>query len=390
MKKIIRYIKKLIYYFIRLLFNLNIFKINNKKIVFDNFNGKGFGCNPKYIALELIKEKVDCKMIWFVNEYYNDIPENIKQIKRNSFKFYYHLSTAKIIIDNVKNYNGLRKKKNQVYIQTWHASYSPKLLENDAKDKINKKYLNESMLDSKDIDIFLSNSNLQTEEYKKNFWCESLILEAGYPRNDIFFNYDNKLIESIKNKLCIKNHKKIVLYTPTFRDDNSKECYNIDYQSILDILNKKNNNWIFLIRMHPNVNDYKSLFRFNKENIIDVTNYPDIQELLLISDILITDYSTTMFDFLILNKPIFIYANDIEKYQKIRGLKDFFFELPFPLARNNDEIVSLIKNFDKDKYNTSIDKFEKVFSCYDKGIASNEVVKIIKNIFNNKTIKGGI
>ena len=113
-KKIYRGIKKIIAFIL----SFPILKIDNKKIVFDNFNGKGYGDNPKYIAEELIKEKVDCKIIWVVSNINEEIPKEIKKVKYGSIKSLWEYATAKVWIDNVRNYKGVKKKRNQFYIQT--------------------------------------------------------------------------------------------------------------------------------------------------------------------------------------------------------------------------------------------------------------------------------
>lgn len=365
----------------KIIIQLPIFRINNKKIVFDNFNGKGFGCNPKYIALELIKKNIDCKMVWLVNDMNSEMPDKIKKVKYGSLKSYYELATAKIWIDNVKNYKGIHKKKKQYYIQTWHASYSPKYLEKDAIDKLNPEYVNASENDSKETNLFLSNSNVQSEEYRKAFWCTCDILECGYPRNDIFFDKNISSINiRIRNKLNIKKEQKVILYTPTFRDNNSNNGYKLDCDRLLKNKRFSNEDIIILIRMHPNVNEYEGLFDFANDKIKDVTNYPDIQELLLISDILITDYSTTMFDFSLMNKEVFIFAEDIEEYKKLRGLKKTYFDLPFNICKNNDELEKKIENFNSEKYSEDVKKFSEKYKAFDKGNASEKVVEKIKKI----------
>lgn len=364
-----------------LILKLPFFKIDTEKIVFDNFNGKGFGCNPKYIALELIEQNTKCKMIWLVNDMNTEMPQKIKKIKYGSFRAYYELATAKIWIDNVKNCKGISKRKEQFYIQTWHASYSPKYLESDAKDKLNPKYLMESKKDSEETDLFLSNSNVQSLEYKNAFWCTCDILECGYPRNDIFFLSDiEKIKNKIKQKLEINQKQKIILYTPTFRDNNSDSGYNLDCERLLRNERFLNEDILILIRMHPNVKKYNGLFNFKNLKIKDVTNYPDIQELLLISDILITDYSTTMFDFALMNKEIIILAEDIEEYKNMRGLKDIFFELPFCICKNNDELEENIKSFNNEGYQKKLINFKKKYIAYDNGNASKKVVEKIQKI----------
>ena len=354
-------------------------KIDNHKIVLINFNGKGYGGNPKYIAEELAKDD-QYKLVWLVDKSEYKLPNYIKKVKIKTISSLYELETAKVIITNVKSELVIYKRKKQYLIQTWHGSYSPKFLENDAIDKLKKDYIIESKYNSKVTDLFISNSKLQSEEYKKAFWCKSKILEKGYPRNDIFFNSNSNYKEQLRKNLGIESNKKILLYAPTFRDNNEVDCYKFDYKKILKILG---NNTILLVRMHPNVDDYEGIFDFSDNNIIDATKYSDIQELLFISDYLITDYSTTMFDFAIMNKPVFLYSPDIKEYEKMRGLKPIYYKLPFPLAKTSQQLVYIIKQFDKKIYINKLNEFNNKHPNFDDGNAAINVSKEIKKMISN-------
>lgn len=348
-----------------------------RKIVFLNFEGKGYGCNPKYIAEELIKRKFDGELVWLVKENDQFMPCNIRQVdieKRESFK---ELATARVIVNNVKGDINFKKREGQYYIQTWHAGFSPKLLEKDASATLPKSYLLESKYNSEDSDLFISNSIAQTEEYKRAFWCQCEILESGLPRNDLFFKYTSEMKYNIREKIGIKNHNKILMYAPTFRGKNdSLEEYGLDFEAIKEaICNKFGGEWTILVRMHPNIITKVC------DNLIykDVSKYPDMQDLLLITDILITDYSSSIFDIIEMNKIAFVYANDIDRYQSIRGLKTDYFELPFGIAENNNDLIENIKRFDEDKYKQMIQNVKNRYCTFDNGNAAEMVVdKILK------------
>ena len=196
MKQILKKVKSVFRKVWKLILRLPIFKINNKKIVFDNFNGKGFGCNPKYIATELIKENVDCDMVWLVNDMNTEMPKEIRKVKYGSFKSYYELTTAKIWIDNVRNYKGIPKKKKQFYIQTWHASIGFKKCEADIEKLLPEQYVKEAKNDGQITDLMISDSNFVTNVFKSAFWYNGKIEQIGLPRNDIL----NELPEKIKKK----------------------------------------------------------------------------------------------------------------------------------------------------------------------------------------------
>lgn len=346
------------------------------KIVFANFNGRGYGCNPKYIAQEIIAQNLPYELVWLVSENDKSMPDRIRQVKITSEDSFRELATAKVIINNVKGDLNFKKRKDQYYIQTWHAGYSFKYLERDAADKLSKEYLLGSRYNSIDTDLFLSNSIIQSEEYRRAFWCKCEILEAGLPRNDLFFKSDFECKKKVRELLNIEDGSHVVLYAPTFRTCNDDvKVYGLDFKRVLNSLqNRFGGNWLLLVRLHPNiVQDSIKL-----EAAIDVSNYPDMQELLLISDVLVTDYSTSMFDMTEMNKKVFLFSNDIEEYQSLRGLKRSYFELPIPISKNNDELEKNINSFDADLYEEVLIDINKIYATYDSGNAAFAVVDKIK------------
>ena len=365
--------------------------VDNKKIVFCSFAGHNYGCNPKYITEELIKQNIKCKIIWL---YLNDNTKHlynkkIHLINIQSERAIYEQATAKIWIDNIRKTNfvkrGLSKRESQKYIQTWHGSLGIKKIGSDSDPKfwerqvLGKFYKKDSSM----IDIMISNSSFETNVYKSAISDKAEIKEYGHPRNDIFFK-DNK---GLKDKICqqynINTNSNILLYVPTFRDNNHKSCYNIEYEKLFAPLKEKfGGDWKIFIRLHPRLKHLTNLLIPQSDSIIDVTMYQDIQELLASADIAITDYSSCIFDFMLTKKPGFIYATDIEEYNTERGFYYPLEETPFPIARNNEELIQNILNFDNEKYQQKVEKFLKDKGCIEDGHASERVVELIKKYIN--------
>lgn len=354
--------------------------VKSNRIVFINFLGKGYGCNPKYIANEILRNNLHFDLVWLTNDMDATFPEGIRKIKYSSFKALYELATAKIIITNVKNDLRIKKKSSQYIIQTWHAPYGYKFAEAEATDKLSNNYIKESIENSKMTDLFLSNSVRQSEEYRRAFWCDCQILEKGLPRNDIYFEDPNFTIKCVKDRVGISDNAKIILYAPTFRDDGDFSVYGLDCNRILDYLG---NEWVILVRLHPNVNNADVLFEYNNR-IINVSNYSDIQELIVSCDMLITDYSSTMFDACLMNKPVFVFATDIDKYQITRGLKPEFFEIPYVICKDNDMLMEEIQNMTCEK----AERFAKILlqsqGYKDEGKASKAVVDVITKVIGEQ------
>lgn len=357
--------------------------IQQNKIVFICYNGKNYSCNPKYIAEEIMAQKLDYDLVWLLNDVTQTLPEQIRKVPFQGKEALYELATAKVIITNIKNDLRVIKKKGQYVIQTWHGSYSSKILEKDAADKLPARYIKESKKNSRQTDLFLSNSKTLSQEYREAFWCDCEILECGFPRNDILFSWDPEVRARVRETFHLPKESRLVLYAPTFRDDGSTEAYSIDGHGALKALEDSGDDWHFLVRMHPNVSADQSLFSYD-EKVLNATNYPDMQELLLAADILITDYSSTVFEFAVLKKPSYIYAPDVEEYQKMRGLKADFFKMPYAVNRTNAQLQAQLKNYTPEAGREAAVQFMDFFGGVDKGDASKQVVARIRNVIEEK------
>lgn len=355
------------------------------KIVFANFNGRGFGCNPKYIAQELLRQQVPYDLVWLVNDMDAPMPAGIRKVPFHGRQSYYELATAKVIVNNVKGDLNLRKRKGQFYIQTWHAGFGFKLVEKNALSKLPKDYVIESKINSRDTDLMLAGSKFQSNEYRQAFWCKCEILEQGLPRNDAYFGKTEEELLEIKASLGLSAETKVALYAPTFRTgSDTLETYGLDLERTRNALQTHwGGNWVLLFRHHPNL---KIPLSFAKDsNVINVSEYPDMQELVLITDVFISDYTSAMFEAAFLNKIIFVFATDVDEYEKSRGLNKAFYMLPYPMARNNDEMMQIIHNFDRESYDKTTGKFLEKFQPFETGNASKAVAtRICSFIDDNK------
>ena len=376
-------IKKIIKKIICRILSTKIFKIDDKKIVFDNFNGKGFGWNPKYIALEIIKEQLDCKMVWLVNDLNTEMPKQIKKVKYGSLRAYYELATSKVWIDNVRNSKGVKKKKGQFYLQTWHGSLCLKNVEAEAENMLDKNYVKDAKIDGKITDLMISCNKDETKRYKNSFWYNGEVLECGLPKNDIILKQDYIIKEKVYNYFNIDEKEKIILYAPTFRKSyNGFDIYKFDYEKCIKIISEKfGGNYKMLIRLHPNVTKYSKELNYN-ENTINATNYDDMQELLATAEIVITDYSSIMIDFSLNKKPVFLLAKDYKEYmEKERGFNFDFLNLPYSIAFNEEKLYKNISDFDYKRYVEKCNEFYNEIGLYNNiEKSSGTIVERIKKI----------
>lgn len=380
--KTLKFLKNEIIYwcdYFRILFfqvAFSMFPINKRKIVLTNFYGRGYGDSEKYIVEELLKRDLNLDIVWLINNTTSVFPDKIRLVKYKSIKAIFELTTARILIDNCRKKDLLIKRKRQYYIQTWHASLWLKKVELDSQDSLSKRYIKCAKRDSKMTDLMSSGNTFVTELFRNHFWYSGEIVEYGTPRIDILM----KSNESIKEKVCSKYNifnKKIVLYAPTFRNATNLECYNIDFDELKQFMNKKfKQECIILFRLHPNLIKYISLDKYS--GIIDVSEYEDIQELLCVSDILVTDYSSVMFEFSYTGKPVFLYANDVDQYKKDKGFYFDIFDLPYTVARNTEELIKNIDEFDEVNYNNTLSVFFKNIGLLEDGAASSRIADRIE------------
>lgn len=348
--------------------------INPKKIVITSYRGKGYGDMAKYIVEEQIKKNDGSVIYWGAKKQYkSSLPETVKFVRYDSILYLYHLATAKVWINNTRFHYGIIKRKNQYYIQTWHGGIGLKKIEADAINDLHPSYILAAKKDSKMINLLLSNSDYSTKQYRSNFWYDGEIAEIGLPRNDIFFYENKNVIAKIKNKYGISEDDKIIMYAPTFRTYEF-DYFSIDFEKLCSkMTDEYKTKYKVIVRLHPNVNKIIT----NSENVIDVTSYPDADELLLIADILISDYSSIFFDFLFTKKDVYLYAPDAKDYISNRGLNFEYFQLPFCISTNNNELIDNILNNKAREYDNDLQKFLKDLNVYDDGTASKKVVDII-------------
>lgn len=372
-----------IYLDIILFYLFRVFPVRTNKIVFSNFIGRGYGDNPKYIAEEIIKQNLNYELVWLVDKEEKNIetiPKEIRVIKYGTSKAIFELATAGIWIDNVRKSEYIKKRKKQYYIQTWHGGLGIKKIEGDVEESLSKGYLKMAKKDSKMTDLMISNSTYLSDLYKRAFWYTGEIYECGCPKNDILFKYSEDIVKKVYNYYNISKDKKIIVYAPTFRVDGNTECYNIDFEMLLNTLKEKTSDeWVIIIRLHPNLVEKVDFIKYD-ENIINGTLYPDMVELAIASNALISDYSSCMFDSEMIGIPTFIYASDKEEYMDDRGFYFQLEELPFSVAENNEQLMNNILNFDMKEYKIKIEEFHKKVGLKESGKAAKLVVEKIKSL----------
>lgn len=385
-------------------FLCRIFPIKKKKIVFCCIEGTtGYSCNPKYIAEELIREKADYELVWLVNEMSKKFPKEIKAVHNTLWNRAYHLATAHFWIDNSRKQLEVRKRKGQVYIQTWHAKlgFKPTCLDRGASfSRI--AYL-VSKHDSDLVDYWLSNSDWYDKTLKTGSLYEGKTLRTGSPRCDILVkaSNDKAFKDKIKQGLCetygIKaenpNEIHFLMYAPTFRGGSQSTNRTVevgdhfpDYPALRRALeNRFGGRWVIALRLHPQLVARNLGNRVSGDDVtIDVSRVDDMYEILAGCDAFMTDYSSAAFDAAVMRIPIFLYADDYAEYEGERGkLLWNLRELPFSLAINSHELEQKIEKFADSNFQTKLDKLLYETGMVEDGKASEKLAQIIKNVLED-------
>lgn len=374
-------------------------EVEDNIIIFESYMGRSYACSPRAIYEEMIRNPkyTDFKFIWsFENpEKYTEIKTltNAEIIKHGSNKYYEYYSKAKYWVTNSRLPEHIIKKDEQIYIQCWHGTPLKRLghdIVAETKNALNTK--NEMIKkyddDAKRYSYMISPSKFCSEKLTSAFNLnshhdENIIIEEGYPRNDFLYNFTESDVKKIKKHLKIPENKKVLLYAPTWRDDQHKSGVGYTYKTEVDfdyLKDKLEDDYIILFRAHYFV---ANSFDFGKYNgfIYDVSKVDDINDLYIISDILITDYSSVFFDYANLKRPIIFYMYDLEYYEKkLRGFYLNLKELPGDIVKTEDEITIIldnIVNYNK-KYLKTFKNFNNKFNKLNDGKSSERVIKKMK------------
>lgn len=365
MKNVFCKLKRLVIYLISLTMR-TLLPIHKGRVLLWATVGKDYGCNPMYISKYLVNNSNYFDVWWmFLNGYNIDqLTAGEKVVWYGSFKYLYILNTAEFIITNHRTdfrHFFWSKRKNQKYIMTWHGSMPIKKVEKDAVESIGIEYVRTAIKDSVNCNLMLSDSVFFTNLLRQSFWYNGEILKTTLPRNQKFFEKDN--YHAVRNKVLDffgENQDTgcyMVLYAPTFRPNHSINSYITHWETIKDnIESKYGRRVIILMRLHPNLLKEIDTDSLIAESFVkNASIYNDMQELMVAADLLITDYSSTMFEFSMMHKPCFLYTPDKDTYN--RGYYFDFSELPFPQSVTISDLISSIEKYDDNSYSQKVYDF---------------------------------
>lgn len=306
------------------------------------------------------------------------IEEHVHFIKTNTYEYFEAAASSKVLFTNSllgDKFYPFPVRKDQVVVETWHGSLGIKRFD-PAHYNTNVTWPIAAARTGKLTTQIISNSSFEDGVFRETFWKETPILKYGHARNDIFFPQSEQVRSYLKQRFCKDNglseDTKFALYAPTFRDDHNFAVYDLNAEQTLNALRKRfGGEWKLLLRYHDNDKGGEDKKNTVKScDVIDVTKYPDMQSLLAFTDVGITDYSSWIYDYVLLRKPGFLFAMDRSKYDNERG---FYFRLedtPFPVSTDSDELEESILSFDEELFRKRVTEFLSDKGCMDDGDAS--------------------
>lgn len=369
-------------------------RVDKKMILFESNLGRNYSGNPRFIYEDMVARGLDqVYRCYFILEDVNtSLPGNGKKVKRISLKYFYLFAKAGFWVSDTRMPSYLKKRKDTVYIQTWHGTPLKKLaLDMDqvtmAGEKSLEDYKKKFEQNSKTWDYLISQNSYSSGIFRRAFAFKKEILEIGYPRNDILLQKNNpRAILELKSKLKLPVDKKVILYAPTWRDNEHHGTLTYKFSSQIDysyLQEKLASEYIIIVKAHYLVGEQLD-FASYKGFLYQFDATYDIAELYLVADMIVTDYSSVMFDYSLLRRPMFFYTYDLEQYKdSLRGFYfDFMEEAPGPIVTTTEQLVHEIQNYDLRSYVVKYNAFIKKYNHADCGDASKRVVDLIRSYTN--------
>ncbi|MBR4305619.1 MAG: CDP-glycerol glycerophosphotransferase family protein [Ruminiclostridium sp.] len=340
---------------------------------------KGFTCNPKYIVKKLVeKYGDDLEIIWATMhpDTCQEIEElGIRVVKSNTLEQFKLYLRTKFFITNDAFPSWAMHRPMQKWLNTWHAGMNYKHIGYDYLAPQSRVAAKLFRIKNKQPNFYLSGSGFFTEDTSKSFRLnKKIFLKTGLPRNDVFFEDPKAITKKVREFYGITKDKHLAIFAPTFRRGMKSDTYGMDFDRIRKALKARfGGNWVILFRNH---NFVKSKQKY--AGALDVSGYHDMQELMVAADVLISDYSSCLYDFCMTRKPAFVYATDLDSYRNSdRSFAYEFARWPFPVATSNEELVEEIEQFDDSEYKANVEAHLTDAEAYDNGTASEQVAELI-------------
>lgn len=373
-------------------FLAHVLPVRKRTVVFMSSLGRNYTGNPRAICEKLselgLTDKFRCYYIFDEPEHFRDeLPQGVRALKNARLRYYAVMAAAGVWVSDTRFQNYMIKRKKTVYIQTWHGTPLKKLgLDLDALhmagDETLAEYKEAFRKNAATWDYLISQNPFSTEVFRRAFDFHGTMLEIGYPRNDRLVRAEGDACAALRERLGLPSDKKVMLYAPTWRDDAFYNERDYRFETELDFGKMRQafgKEYVLVVKYHYMVRERADWNRY-PGFVYTAADDVDIAELYLLSDLLITDYSSVMFDYSLLKRPMYFFAYDLENYRDaLRGFYfDFEAEAPGPVVTTTDGLVAVIAagGVCRERY----ERFCAKYNPYDDGRAAEKVVEIMKGI----------
>lgn len=350
-------------------------------VLFESNRGRHITCNPAAIWSELAARETDLAAYWTVNDLSVAVPPGTTPLVRLSRQWYELLASAKYLVSNNHFPHFFTKSPAQVHVQTWHGT-PLKCIGHDALRNVfsNRAYLATADREVLGWDHLITPNSFCSEVMPGAFNYHGDLIESGYPRNDVLTNDPQGAAERARRILNLEADQRVLLYAPTWRDDQntgkSLEFASVTFLDTEQFVEAFGGEYTILVRGHNNTMLYGD--SASGKSVIDVTRYPEIADLYAVADVMITDYSSVMFDYAVTGKPMVFLVPDLADYRdRVRGFYfDFTAQAPGPLAMSTQEVIDVMADLDRtnSEYADRYAKFQDRFTNWEDGGASARVV----------------
>lgn len=357
-------------------------------VVFESFGGAGANDSCKALDRQFARRAPEISRYWSVKDRSVQVPEGAIPLIIGSEKWFETLSRAQLLINNNNFPSFFRKDPRQFYLQTWHGTPLKRIGNDVPPTNLSLRYRALMQRETQFWDLLLAQSPVASKILARAFDYSGAIFDRGYPRNDLLIpSHDGGLRrEGTRSKLGIYDDRTVVLYAPTWRDnlkEKSGRYRRTDFLGMDEVAGHFKNDLVVLYRGHSNVAGSRQL-RLPSNSVIDVTSYAEVNDLILASDLLVTDYSSIMFDYCVTGKPIVFVAPDFDVYSgKTRGFYFDFEEIaPGPLLRDPKEAYRYLADpgLATHDFESAYRAFVEKFAPYDDGQAAHRAWESLRKM----------
>ena len=348
-----------------------------KKIVFMSYHGKQYGCNPRAISEKMHALYPDYRLVWVLDDrtdWKGTVPDYVTAV-RPGLEKYREIATAFCYVTNNNNDPDLAKRKGQFFIQTWHGDGGfKKVLYANSRGRT--RFV--PVTDNRITDVCMAGSDYGEQKYRVAFQYQGEILKVGCARNDRLIHPDGAQIRAIRDGLKLAPGQKVLLYAPTFRKKNqNNQAINVDLAEVIRHLEARDGcEWVCLVRAHPSA---RFAVDCSGGGPVDVTDYPDMADLLLVADFLITDYSSCASDFALTRRPIILATFDRDSYsQEERSLNVALEDTGFIYADSQARLIEIIDSSGDKDYRESCERVLRFYGSAETGHAAERICSMIE------------